>query len=164
MLELDRLVEQLNRGDVRFVVIGGVAVGAHGFVRATKDLDVVPASDAENLQRLAAVLRDLEARVEGLGDFDPREFPFDPLDPDDLAAGGNFVLSTRLGRLDVMQWVPGIDADVAYEHLTVTAVDADILGHPVRVCSRSDLILMKRAAGRPQDLQDLQALADGSEP
>jgi hypothetical protein len=99
------------------VLIWGLAVGAHGFPRATKDLDIVPAPDAANLERLAAVLRSLGARHFGAGDFHPGEFPLDPLDPADLREGGNFVLATRLGRLDVMQWVPGVPGELAYEHL-----------------------------------------------
>ena len=74
------------------------------------------------------------------------------------AAGGNFVLDTQLGRIDIMQWVPGIPGDLAYEHLVRDAVETALGDHPVRVCSRDDLITMKRAAGRPQDLLDLQEL------
>lgn len=158
MLAIDRLVGALNHHDVRFIIIDGMAVAAHGFVRATKDLDIVPASDRANLVRLAAALRQVSAEIYGTGDFDASEFPYDPLDPDDLAAGGNFVLQTDAGRLDVMQWIPGIDADVAYDRLSSGAIDADILGHPVRVCSLEDLCVMKRTAGRPQDLEDLRHL------
>ena len=112
MFAPDELIAALAEAGVDHVLIGGFAVGAHGFPRATKDVDIVPAPDASNLERLAAVLRAVEARHHGLGDFDPSEFPFDPLDPAQLAEGGNFVLMTRLGRLDVMQWVPGIPGEL----------------------------------------------------
>ncbi|MHB8691040.1 MAG: hypothetical protein ACYDHH_07310 [Solirubrobacteraceae bacterium] len=158
MLAIDRLVETLNNHNVQFIIVGGMAVAAHGFVRATKDLDIVPASGRVNLSRLAAALRELGAEIHGAGDFDASEFPFDPLNPDDLAEGGNFVLQTNAGRLDVMQWIPGIDGDSAYDHLSDGAIGADILGHPVRVCSLEDLRVMKRTAGRPQDLEDLRHL------
>ena len=101
----------LADGGVEYVLIGGLAVGAHGFPRATKDLDIVPAPDQPNLQRLAGVLRAIDARHVETGDFDPAEFPFDPLDPGDLREGGSFVLATRLGRLDIMQWAPGVPGD-----------------------------------------------------
>ncbi len=68
------------------------------------------------------------------------------------------MLATLLGRLDVMQWVPGIRGDLAFEHLTRAAVETSLAGRTVRVCSREDLIAMKRAAGRSQDLFDLEQL------
>jgi len=164
MLNARELVGALHAARVDYVVIGGFAVAAHGFVRATKDLDIVPSGDVGNLERLAAVLRDLGAELFGIDEFDPTEFPFDPLDPSQLAEGGNFLLLTRFGRLDMMQWVPGVDADQAYEHLRRTAVATELAGHRVFVCSREDLIAMKRTAGRPQDLVDLRELGDDVHP
>ncbi len=158
MFAPDELIAALGDAGVEYVLIGGLAVGAHGFVRATKDVDIVPAPDAANLERLAALLRTLETQHHGLGDFDASEFPFDPLDPRQLAQGGNFVLTTRLGRLDLMQWVPGIPGESAFDHLAQGAVETALSGRHIRVCSRDDLIAMKRAAGRPQDLVDLQEL------
>jgi hypothetical protein len=158
VLEIDRLVESLNDGGVEYIVIGGLAVAAHGYVRATKDLDIVPQPGEVNLRRLAAVLRDIGAEHFGTGDFDASEFPFDPHDPKQLAEGGNFVLSTTRGRLDIMQWVPGIPGDLAYDHLARNAIGTDVLGHPVLVCSLDDLLAMKREAGRPQDLEDVARL------
>ena len=160
MFAPDELIAALSDGGVQFVLIGGLAVGAHGFPRATRDVDIVPAPDGRNLERLANVLRVIEAHNFGTGDFDPVEFPYDPLKPEDLRAGGNFVLETRLGRLDIMQWVPGIPGDLAFEHLTRGAVDTSLGGRRVRVCSRGDLIAMKRAAGRLQDLLDLEELGE----
>jgi hypothetical protein len=160
MFAPDELIAALADGGVEYVLIGGLAVGAHGFPRATKDVDIVPAPDERNLARLADVLRALEAQNFGTGDFDAAEFPFDPLKADDLREGGNFVLATRLGRLDVMQWVPGIPGDLAFEHLTRGAVVTSLGGRSVRICSREDLIAMKRAAGRSQDLLDLEELGE----
>ena len=160
MFAPDELIAALSDGGVEYVLIGGLAVGAHGFPRATKDVDIVPAPDGGNLDRLANVLRAIDAQNFGTGDFDPAEFPFDPLKPDDLREGGNFVLASRLGRLDIMQWVPGIPGDLAFEHLTRGAISTSLGGRPVRVCSRDDLIAMKRAAGRSQDLLDLEQLGE----
>ncbi len=160
MLNARELVGALHAAQVDYIVIGGFAVAAHGFVRATKDLNIVPSGDAANLERLAAVLRELGAELFGTDDFDPKEFPFDPLDPSQLAEGGNFLLLTRFGRLDMMQWVPGIEADQAYERLRRAAVPTELDGRPVLVCSREDLITMKRTAGRPQDLVDLRELGE----
>ena len=161
MFDPHDLVAALATARVDYIVIGGFAVGAHGFPRATKDLDIVPDPSPRNLERLAAALRDLEAVNHAAGDFDPPEFPFDPLVPAQLAEGGNFLLMTRAGRLDVMQWVPGIPGDVAYPHLRAAAVATTLGGHEIRVCSREDLITMKRAAGREQDRIDLRSLGAG---
>ena len=162
MFAPDELIAALADAGVEYVLIGGLAVGAHGFPRATKDLDIVPAPDLTNLRRLAHVLRGIGASHFETGDFDPAEFPFDPLDPDDLREGGNFVLATRLGRLDIMQWVPGVPGDRAFEHLARSAVETTLGPRKVRVCSKEDLLAMKRAAGRPQDLVDLEQL--GADP
>ena len=158
MFAPDELIAALADGGVEYVLIGGLAVGAHGFPRATKDLDIVPAPDEANLRCLAGVLRAIDAGHFETGEFDPAEFPFDPLDPGDLREGGNFVLATRLGRLDIMQWVPGVPGDWAFEHLARSAVETTLGARRVRVCSKEDLIAMKRAAGRPQDLVDLEQL------
>jgi hypothetical protein len=61
MFAPDELIAALADGGVEYVLIGGLAVGAHGFPRATKDVDIVPAPDARNLDRLAIVLHALEA-------------------------------------------------------------------------------------------------------
>jgi hypothetical protein len=159
--ELDALLLTLARSGVRFVVIGGIAVGVHGYVRGTKDIDVCPDPSRSNLGELAAVLRDLDARqVEVADDFAPHELPFDPLDPDDLAQGGNFRLRTRLGALDIMQWIPGIDADHAYPVLAADAFGVELRGAELRVCSLAHLRRMKETAQRPQDLLDLENLPE----
>lgn len=160
MFDPHELIAALKTADVQYVVIGGFAVGAHGFPRATKDLDIVPAPDPENLRRLAGALGELGAEHFETGDFDPSEFPFDPLDPAQLAEGGNFLLMTRVGRLDVMQWVPGVDAERAYDVIAEDAIAVPFRGTSVRVCSLAHLRLMKRTAGRPQDLVDLENLPE----
>lgn len=153
-LDIQGIIERLGEAGVDYIVIGGVAVGFHGYVRATKDLDVVPAPDRGNLERLVAVLRALEAELDGVGDFEAAELP-DPLDPETLALGGNWVLQTRLGRFDVMQWLG--DAEL-WEMLSPSAIEVDMEGRPVKVASYEDLVSLKRQAGRPSDLEDLDRL------
>jgi hypothetical protein len=152
------LFERLGRAGVDYVVIGGWAVNAHGHRRLTGDLDICPDPDPANLRRLAGVLAELHADHLGAGDFDAREIPGDPTDPDSLAAGGNFRVMTDLGVLDVMQWVPGIDSDHAFARLAEDAIEGSVFGVRVRVCSLDALRAMKRAAGRAIDEQDLEAL------
>jgi len=135
-------------------VIGGVAVGYHGHIRATNDVDVVPSPDPANLRRLADVLRDLEARIEGADEFESDEL-LDPLDPDVLAQGGNWILSTRLGRLDVMQ---SFGDGALWERLSKGAIEDRIGDIGVKFVGYDDLVELKERAGRPEDLADLERL------
>ena len=159
-LDVAELLRRLYDARVEHVLIGGLAVNAHGVIRSTQDVDICPSPDPENLERLASLLRELGVRqlgVEGEG-FEEGEMPFDPTDATDLAQGGNFRLETPLGILDLMQWLPGIDADQAYEALASDAAEATAFGVTLKVCSLAALRQMKRAAGRPRDLQDLADL------
>lgn len=165
-LDVGTLFQRLADAGVDFVLIGGLAVNAHGVIRSTKDVDIVPSGDPGNLKRLAGLLSDLEVRQLGVGDegFAENEMPLDPTRPDDLCQGGNFRLDTALGILDVMQWVPGIDADQAFDTLAAEARIAHAFGAEIRVCSLQHLQAMKEAAGRPQDLRDLADLAAAQPP
>jgi predicted nucleotidyltransferase len=78
-LDISGILAELNRDGVEFLVIGGVAVGFHGYVRATKDIDIVPAPDPRNLAKLARLLRRLDAQIEGAEEFEEGELPIDGL-------------------------------------------------------------------------------------
>jgi len=150
--DLAGLVAALRGADVRFVAIGGIAMAAHLVVRATEDLDVVPAPDAANLDALANALLELEARL--------LRNPERSIDADVRAAlhrGRNLTVTTRLGDLDVVQRLPGVPA---FDALDADAWDATILDVPFRVCSREHLIAMKRARGSPVDQADLARLLE----
>jgi predicted nucleotidyltransferase len=153
-LDIRGILDELVQAGVEFLVIGGVAVGYHGHVRATKDVDVVPAPDAVNLARLAEVLKRLDAEVEGASEFESEELP-DPLDPQALALGGNWVLLTRLGRLDVMQW---IGDDPLWARLSPAALEDEVGGLTIKIVSYEDLVALKELAGRPEDIIDLERL------
>ena len=157
-LNPEPLLRALHEAGVQHIIIGGFAVNAHGVIRPSRDLDIVPDPDPANLERLAALLVSLGARHVGLGDFKADEFPFDPTNPKDLQSGANFRLETRLGDLDIMQWLPGIEADPAYVALATESLEGELDGTPLRVCGLDHLIAMKRAAGRPRDLDDLKRL------
>lgn len=161
MTELDirGILAALVEEGVEFLVIGGLAVGYHGYVRATKDVDVVPNPDPDNLVRLAMALDRLDAHVEGVQEFDDQELP-DPLDPDALGLGGNWVLETRLGRLDVMQW---IGDEALWGQLVGGAVEDEIAGLRVSVVGYDDLVKLKHQAGRSEDMLDLERLSQARE-
>lgn len=150
-LDLRALLDSLHEHGVSFVVIGGVAVGAHGYVRATGDLDLVPDPSPENLRRLANGLVALEARLPAAGgrSFTPAR------DGVPLSQGRSMSLDTRYGPLDLVQRVPGVPG---YPELERNAVASDLLGVPVRVCSLEHLRRMKEARGGMQDLADLERL------
>jgi hypothetical protein len=151
----EQLLGALREHGVDFVIIGGFALAAHGVVRGTKDLDIVPDPYPENIGRLAGALRALEAEVLLADDFHPSEVGTAP-DEEGLALGGNWVLRTALGRLDVMQDVPGMKS---YAALRVSSVRHDVPGAGTfDFCGLDDLIAMKVAAGRPQDELDVASL------
>ena len=137
------LLRALAEARVDFVVIGGVAGGAHGSAFGTFDVDVAYARDAENLERLASVLRGLGARLRGA----PADLPVQ-LDAQTLKNGQNFTFETSLGSLDILSDAIGAPA---YDQLRASATTIDIDGHPVLIASLDHLIAMKEAAGRPKD-------------
>jgi hypothetical protein len=154
-LQAELMLGVLAEHGVDFVIIGGFALSAHGVVRGTKDIDVVPDPRPDNIGRLAAALRALNAEVMLAEDFDPSELGLVP-DEGGLSLGGNWVLRTRLGRLDVMQDVAGAKS---YDALRSAAVERDVPGAgPFWFSGFDDLIAMKVAAGRPQDELDVTSL------
>lgn len=152
-LDLRGLLAELVRHEVRFIVIGGVAVGAHGYVRATADLDIVPDPDRHNLARLRTALQALRAT---LPLADGRRFDA-ARDAIRLERRENITLDTTAGGLDIVQRAAGVPA---FDALAADAVAADLLGVPVQVCSLAHLRQMKRARGETRDRADLENLPE----
>jgi hypothetical protein len=152
--DLRALLELLHEKEVRFIVIGGVAVAAHGYVRGTEDLDLVPDPDPENLGRLTEALTDLGST---LPTVKGRRFD-SATDGGVIRRGGNVTADTDFGGLDVVQRARGVPS---YTQLAEDAVESDLLGIPVRVCSLARLREMKETQGRAEDKADLENLPDG---
>lgn len=153
-LRLRGLLQRLTEHEVDFVVVGGVAVILQASPRFTKDLDICYALERENLDRLGAVLVELGARLRGIDE----DLPFVPDGPA-LRRTQILTLTTADGGLDLLIEP---DGSPGYKTLRRRADQIDIEGIAVRVASIDDLIAMKRAAGRPQDLVDLESLESAS--
>lgn len=149
-LRLESLLGRLARAEVDFVVVGGVAVAFQGYGRSTKDLDITYATDAENLRRLGELLIDAHARHRGITE----DVPFIP-DDRTLARTRLLTLDTDDGGLDLLADPPGAPP---YDTMRDRADRVDLDGIVIAVAALDDLLAMKRAAGRPQDLADIEAL------
>jgi hypothetical protein len=154
-LDAETLLRTLVEFGVEFVVVGGLAVAFHGYPRATKGLDVVPQPESANRRRLYEALASLDAEPIEVGDLRPDELPV-PFTPEGLDEGGNWALRTRAGRIDVLQWVAGIEG---FDQLRLRAVEVTLpkVGR-VAFCGYDDLLAMKRAAARGLDREDVAAL------
>jgi predicted nucleotidyltransferase len=149
-LRLRVLLERLREAEVDFILVGGLAVNAWGYLRATRDVDLVPDPAPENLARLDALLVELGGRVEVgerlLESSAIRTF---------LRTGDRTLVLTDLGRIDVLQGLPQVPSFAA---LDGGASEVDLDGLVVKVCSLDDLLEMKRASDRPRDREDLETL------
>ena len=151
-----RIFEILNRHGVDYVVIGGIAVIAHGHIRTTADVDFVADTEFGNLERLAAALRDLHAELRGV---DAHLLDVDIYDPHTLATGANFTMTSEAGHLDFFNEIPG---GLPYDRLRERAMVAEVRGARIVIAGFEDLIRMKIAADRPQDHADIAALRDAA--
>jgi hypothetical protein len=156
-LKPEPLLAALANHGVEYLIVGGFAVSAHGFPRATKDIDICPEPSDANLGRLAGALADLHAELIGVEEFEG-EFDLEP-NLEGLKLGGNWVLMTKHGRLDVMQHLKGLGEDGGgWAELRPRAEKRIFLGHETLFCSYEDLVKMKTAAGRDQDRVDIRTL------
>lgn len=140
-----RILEDLNRAEVRYVLIGGVALIRHGVVRATRDIDAVFDPDTDNLSRIRSLVAKWEAtRPDG-----------SPVPEDGIGPQRSIHLSTEMGDLDL---VSEAIAGVSFEQLLARAEVRKVDGVEAPICSLADLVAMKRAVGRERDLADLADL------
>ncbi len=143
MEDLQELLELLKAQGVDFVIIGAHALAYHGFPRATKDIDIWASNDLENAERLAIALEDFGA---ALG----------PTGASDFAQPSQKMV--RLGVPPHMVDILNIAGGESFAEVWRGRVEGTLLNVDVFYPSRDSLIRMKRAAGRPQDLVDLQKL------
>lgn len=140
--DLKEFVELLNAHGVDFLVVGGHAVGFHGWPRFTEDLDLFVRPSFENGQRLLAALQAF-----GFGDVG--------LEASSFSERGQVIqLGRAPNRVDLMTGIDGVDFEDAWKH----RLAGNIEEIPVAVLGLQELVANKRATGRPQDLADIDRL------
>jgi hypothetical protein len=153
-LDPEIIVKVLAKHRVRYVLIGALAARLQGFPRLTADADITPAGDRANLERLAAALRELEARVftEGV----PEGLPFE-CTAVTLERAGMWNLATSAGRIDIAFQPSGTGG---YADLSKTSVTFEVFGAIIHVARLEDILRSKQAATRPKDTEDIALLQE----
>lgn len=146
-----RILKVLVKHGVRFVVIGGIAGRLWGSTTVTNDLDICYGRDSENLRALVEALKELKAKLRGA----ERDLSF-VYDVRTLELGDHFTFTTIGGNFDCLGTPAG---SAGYDTLARTATLMDLGKLEVLVAALEDLLLMKRASGRPKDLIEAEILA-----
>lgn len=151
-LDLAQLLAVLDRHQVRYILIGGLAAVFHGSPFPTEDADITPDTGTDNLRRLSAALTELKARIRT--ETVPEGLPF-AHDASSLAAVATWNLSTEAGDLDI-SFTP--DGTTGYGDLARDAQSEELFGSVVLIASLADVIRSKQAANRPKDQRVLPTL------
>jgi hypothetical protein len=150
MTDFKAALAALAGAGVRFIIVGGAAATAHGAARLTQDLDVVYARDPENIQRLTSALAPFSPYLRGA----PAGLPFH-FDDATVKRGLNFTLTTTLGDLDLLGEIVG---GGGFDALVPDTVELELFGLRCLCLGLRKLVEVKRAAGRPKDLEALAEL------
>ena len=144
--DFKELLVMLGSEKVEYLLVGGYAVAAHGYLRATGDIDIWIGREPSNAERAWIALQRFGAPVEQLG-----------VALEDLRTPGMVVqIGQPPRRIDLLTDLSGLDFDEAWKNRTMHSVGAC----NVPFLGRDDLIRNKRASGRPKDLVDLDILED----
>ena len=155
MTDFAGVIRTLVDGRVDFIIVGGVAASVHGSARLTRDVDVVYARTLENMRRLVDALAPHDPYLRGA----PQGLPF-LWDLNTIQRGLNFTLTTSLGDLDLLGELTG---GGGFEQLQGHASTVRVFDRNVQCLDLEWLIRVKRAAGRPRDLEavaELEALRE----
>jgi len=155
MTDFEGVLRTLTSGNVEFILIGGMAAIVHGSSRVTEDLDVVYSRSPENLNRLVTAMTPLKPYLRGA----PPGLPF-LWDTRTLERGLNFTLVTSLGDVDLLGEIVG---GGGYDDLRPHVVQIEVFGITCQCIGLDRLIVVKRATGRPKDLDvaaELESLRD----
>lgn len=155
MTDFEKILVALSDAEVEFVIVGGVAATAHGSARLTQDVDVVYARTTDNVDRLVRSLAPFEPYLRGA----PAGLPF-RWNRETVERGLNFTLTTTIGDIDLLGEITG---GGGYDALLPHSEEMTFFGRPCRCLDLPTLIRVKRAAGRPRDLEaiaELEALLE----
>lgn len=155
MTDFAGLIGALANGRVEFLIVGGLAATVHGSARMTQDIDVVYSRSSENVRTLVEALAPFAPYLRGA----PAGLPFE-WSASTVLRGLNFTLTTRLGDIDLLGEITG---GGTYEELEGSTLEVEIFGYRCRCLDLDTLIRVKRAAGRPRDLEavaELEALEE----
>ena len=155
MTGLERLLAALGKATAEFILVGGQAARAHGSARLTQDVDVVYHRSDANLERLVRALAPFKPYLRGA----PRGLPFE-WSATTLRQGLNFTLTTTAGDIDLLGEIVG---GGGYKELLPHTLSVTVFGHRLQLLDLPTLIHVKRAAGRPKDLEviaELEALQE----
>lgn len=150
MIDYQKLLYALANEGVEYIIVGGAAATAHGSSRLTDDLDVVYRRSAENITRLSKSLNPFSPYLRGA----PPGLPF-KFDVETIKRGLNFTLATTVGNIDTLGEIPG---GGTYEDLLNHTIKLELFGVSVLCIDLEHLIHVKRAAGRPKDLEAISEL------
>lgn len=147
--DLFAILDALQASSVEYVLVGGVAAILHGAELTTRDVDIVPRRDADNLTRLRRALEPLQARVR-----DPAGRVLEPRWKA-MSGSGHHLLTTSLGPVDVLGEVSG---GMGYEELLPRSEVVEDESLRIRVVDLPTLIEIKTRLGRPRDRLALPVL------
>jgi predicted nucleotidyltransferase len=144
------LLRGLATAGVEFILVGGAAATAHGSARLTQDVDVVYRRSSDNIERVVAALSEWHPYLRGA----PPGLPF-RWDAATVVRGLNFTLTTDRGDLDLLGEITG---GGRYDTLLPDTIAIEVFGVQCRCLTLERLIAVKRAAGRPKDLEAVAEL------
>ncbi len=151
-----QILEVLARHEVDFILIGGIATALRGAPFSTVDVDVVPAIETSNLDRLAAALKELDALLRDVDHPERLRLDLDGRVLKKAILGFGFLrFDTKYGYLDLIYRPAGTQG---FRDLARSATEVDTGSVQTRVASLEDVIRSKQATGRPRDLEQLPTL------
>jgi predicted nucleotidyltransferase len=148
---LSEVLVGLLEAGVDFILVGGLAAVIQGAPVTTMDVDIVHSQSPENIARLLAFLKSVEAVHRR---FDDKLIE---LKEEDLSGKGHVLLTTGIGAIDVLAVIEG---GRSYEDLLEHTVDIDFRGHTLRVLDLKTLIELKKTSTDPKDKQRLLVLRE----